>query len=653
MESFTSNGVQIYDMTVGKTLPEWLSSNQKKALKKNLGFRNRLELIQDFHFPVACGSLEYSPDGKFMIASGLYPPQVKIFELGELSMKVSRNVDCEIVTTKILSDDYSKVAILRTDRVIEFHAKYGQHYKIRVPKHARDMVYDFSNCDLMTVGDGSEIYRLNLERGTFLKPLASSCSGINAGDINAHNGIYGFAGEDGIAEFWDPRSRKPVAFLDVSSEVRKLTRGINLDVTQLTSIKFNGHLNVAVGTSTGQVLLYDMRKNDSLQLKDHHYGLPVHKIIFHEYNNTVVSACKKIIKVWNPDTSKTFTSIETPMPINDVCIRDQDGLLFACTESPKICTYYIPDMGPAPEWASWVDNLTQEADKKKEDETIYQDYHFITESELNNLGVTNLKGTPYLRAYLHGYFMDIRLYKKIRALVDPNSYEVLMKEKIEKRMQKRREGRIKLNTKMPSVNKEYLLRLSQANEKEKTKITDVLYDERFKDMFEQDDFKIDVDNHNWHIRHASDKFRKMKDIDAEFDRIDFASDEEEESSEVPDDIDEQTNDLLKELAEVKARKKDKIKFYEVKDHMNPLEKKDKPKIKNKEKKTFAERAEMEANSNSIDRVFGSVSMSFVPSEQKKVVEDRKKALKVRKLRDTNRRSMSKFIDPKPKKKRRT
>lgn len=39
------------------------------------------------------------------------------------------------------------------------------------------------------------------------------------------HGLYGFGGEDGIAEFWDPRTRKPVGFLDVGTHVQELTKG--------------------------------------------------------------------------------------------------------------------------------------------------------------------------------------------------------------------------------------------------------------------------------------------------------------------------------------------------------------------------------------------------------------------------------------------
>jgi len=69
--------------------------------------------------------------------------------------------------------------LLLGDRNIELHAQYGRHYKTRIPKIGRDMVYLPATCDLVTVGAGNEIYRLNLEQGRFLGPLESSSPEIN------------------------------------------------------------------------------------------------------------------------------------------------------------------------------------------------------------------------------------------------------------------------------------------------------------------------------------------------------------------------------------------------------------------------------------------------------------------------------------------
>lgn len=47
--------------------------------------------------------------------------------------------------------------------------------------------------------------------------------------------------------------------------------------------------------------------------------------------------------------------------------------------------------------------------------TIYDDFKFLTKEDLERLNLTNLIGTNLLRAYMHGFFIDYRLYKKVMA----------------------------------------------------------------------------------------------------------------------------------------------------------------------------------------------------------------------------------------------
>jgi ribosome biogenesis protein ENP2 len=55
--------------------------------------------------------------------------------------KFERHLDSEVVDFTILSDDYSKIAMLCADRSIVFHAKFGAYYKTRTPKQGRDLAY--------------------------------------------------------------------------------------------------------------------------------------------------------------------------------------------------------------------------------------------------------------------------------------------------------------------------------------------------------------------------------------------------------------------------------------------------------------------------------------------------------------------------------
>jgi len=50
-------------------------------------------------------------------------------------------------------------------------------------------------------------------------------------------------------------------------------------------------------------------------------------------------------------------------------------------EGIQMGTYYIPQLGPAPRWASFLENITEEM----EDQTVrnvYEDYKFVQRNEL-------------------------------------------------------------------------------------------------------------------------------------------------------------------------------------------------------------------------------------------------------------------------------
>ncbi len=43
-------------------------------------------------------------------------------------------------------------------------------------------------------------------------------------------------------------------------------------------------------------------------------------------------------------------------------------------------------MGPAPKWAAYLDNVTEEL-KEEETTAVYDDYKFVTRAELDAMGV--------------------------------------------------------------------------------------------------------------------------------------------------------------------------------------------------------------------------------------------------------------------------
>ena len=53
------------------------------------------------------------------------------------------------------------------------------------------------------------------------------------------------------------------------------------------------------------------------------------------------------------------------------------------------------------------DSLTEELEESKTT-TLYEDYKFLTDIELEKLNASHLIGTPALKAYMHGYFMELK-----------------------------------------------------------------------------------------------------------------------------------------------------------------------------------------------------------------------------------------------------
>jgi ribosome biogenesis protein ENP2 len=52
---------------------------------------------------------------------------------------------------------------------------------------------------------------------------------------------------------------------------------------------------------------------------------------------------------------------------------------------------WLQSLGPAPQWCSFLDSLTEELEEKHVD-TIYDDYKFVTRKELQDLGLDHLMG---------------------------------------------------------------------------------------------------------------------------------------------------------------------------------------------------------------------------------------------------------------------
>lgn len=499
MQVSDPNNVKIYNLSAGKSLPEWLSERKRRALlKKDAGLRRRIELIQDFDMPGISNTVKVSNDGQYILATGIYKPRVKCFEVNNLSLKFERCFDSEAVTFEILSDDYSKLVFLHCDRYIEFHVAHGRHHRLRIPKFGRDMKYHYPTAELYVVGTSSDIYRINLERGQFMTPFVSEASTINKCGVNPYHNLFVCGTEEGKVEAWDPRTRERVGILDCAFNCVTENRQLE-GFPSVTALNFNGPLHIGIGTATGHILLYDIRSNKPYFIKDHMYNLPIRDVDFNTKQDLVFSMDNSVLKIWEKNTGKPYTAIEASSEFNNLCVVPETGLFFIANESQKIQTYYIPSIGPAPKWASFLDSLTEELEETNV-ENVYDDYKFITKQELESLGMEHLIGTNLLRAYMHGYFIDVRLYRKAKSVAEPFAFDEYRKKKIRENIEKERENRVKID-KLPRVNKELALKLmtETVSKKNKDKKGDILGDDRFKSLFTNPDFEIDKNTDEYRL----------------------------------------------------------------------------------------------------------------------------------------------------------
>jgi ribosome biogenesis protein ENP2 len=478
------NNVKVFNLSSGKSLSQFIADSikTKKSLRSNIEYKNRLELIQDFEFPTASSRVHVSQDSEYFAACGVYPPQLRLFETSDLSMKFQRNLDSEIVDFTFLTSDYKKLAILCSDRSIELHAQYGKHYSTRIPRFGRDLAYNSYNCELLIVGATPETYRLNLEQGRFMGSLESSvCSELNVCTlINELNWIVATAGCDGFVESWDLRQRERAALLDCKSG-------------EITALSFE-KLLMGVGHSCGAVNVFDIRFPKPMYTITHKNRMPVKAVAFHE--QYVLSTDFKALKISDQTSGAIVTTIESEHPINDFEVVKDTGMVFVANETERVGIFYIPTLGNAPKWCSFVEGLNDEVQELKP--SLVQNKQFVTIEELEKLNGSDLIGSEMVTGYMHGYLIDSKLYYKLKALADPFDYKEYRKERIAKKLEEKTAERITIKKKLPKVNKTLAAELMKDDRVKKGK--EILEDTRFGDLFT---------DKNYEINQESEDFRRL------------------------------------------------------------------------------------------------------------------------------------------------
>jgi ribosome biogenesis protein ENP2 len=539
MSSFASsiNGVSIYNLAASKSFPQFMTAEARKARSKvDESFRRRIELLQDFSFPEASRTISTSADGRFVVATGTYPPRVRVFDTAELSMKFERYMDATPVSCCLLSDDFTKLAFLLDDRNIELHAAYGKHHRTRIPRAGRHMVYHAPTAELLIGAQGSEVFRLNLEEGRFFAPLVSEAPAVNKVVVSRVTALIGLACEGGTCEFFDPRSNERASVLKLQDFASSSSVA-----PAATCLAFEeGGMGFAAGTSDGRCLLYDLRMTKPLLTRTHPYGVPLVDVRFHRGGATkgaagsdhngrlVISTDSKQCRMWYKESSmstfrggvkginnggkgnagRLFTVIEAPASINDITLVSDEpdvggvdsGLVLLAGETERVMSYYIPQLGLAPKWCSFLDAITEELEEglsaaavnaaasssssllsasfapsaaataaAESASSVFDDYKFVTREELQQIGLLHLIGTSnLLRAYMHGFLIDSSLYARVRSVIDPEAIDRVRRERVRATMEAERSSRIILDEgRLPKVNRELAIKLLEESEKQK------------------------------------------------------------------------------------------------------------------------------------------------------------------------------------------
>ncbi|UJR14908.1 hypothetical protein I4U23_001892 [Adineta vaga] len=558
MQVTNVNDVRVYNLTCAqKAVPEWINDDKRKKLKKEADVKQRIELIQGFEMPMLSSSIAMTRDGQYIFVTGSYKPRVRCYDLNELSLKFERCFDHECIQMKILSEDYSKIVFMHANRYIEFHSQVGNYHTIRTPKQGRQFDYRYSSCDLYCVGATNEIYRFNLEQGQFLEPISSKSPGFNTCQFNPEHELFACGSVEGHLECYDPRARSIAGQIDCAVYANS-NSGNSLPA--VSCLKFKDALNLSVGMTTGQILLFDIRSNKPYFIKDHNYNLPIKRIDFHTQNDDyILSIDKKICKIWNRHTGKNLTSIEPGTPVNDMLNVPGSGLICLTNDAPKIFVYYIPTLGNAPKWCTFLDNITEELEEKPAD-TVYDDYKFLTLKELDTLGLSHLIGSDLLRAYMHGYFMDIRLYNQAKTVAEPFAFAEYRKKKLREKIDEKREkSRVPLPI-VPTVNKDLAEKLlldegesttknkkkkkNQKDAEDKAPQSSVLKDSRFQSLFTNPDMQIDVNNEAFkNIAPLVSRLNKQSVVEDDSISVENG-DEEEDNEDGKEEYDDMMDDIL-------------------------------------------------------------------------------------------------------------
>lgn len=293
---------------------------------------SEIHQIKNFEYSVCCTDMKLSESKKVLTSIGTYRPSVKTHDLFNLSQKTERHLESDAVRVEPLDKDAEKLCVLRVDRYLEFHAKYGMHERVRLPILCYDVKLNKFNANVLSCGKSNKIYGFSLEQGRFVNPYLTTMSSIASLSINKVHGLVGACGHNSI-QFIDQRSSSVISCSKFDFE--------------FTSLDFSENgLNFSVGSSQGDVFLFDLRSKE--RLASHRLSGEIKKVQMVGRNTISTDSTKVLIS----REGEVLGEIVTGDKINT--FESCGGVIFIGCDSPEMKSFYSSEFGDIPEWCKIV-----------------------------------------------------------------------------------------------------------------------------------------------------------------------------------------------------------------------------------------------------------------------------------------------------------
>jgi ribosome biogenesis protein ENP2 len=126
---------------------------------------------------------------------------------------------------------------------------------------------------------------MDLEQGTFMAPIQAHCNELNKVVLAPVHQMLAVGNINGEIECYDSRSRDCLQCVKIFDN-------------ETTDLRFtNDGLHLAIGSSKGEVKIFDIRNNKPFMEFDHVYETPITSLKFtHDY---ILSSDRKTVKITN------------------------------------------------------------------------------------------------------------------------------------------------------------------------------------------------------------------------------------------------------------------------------------------------------------------------------------------------------------------